>query len=79
MKEVKEGQRPGPWGRGVGGVDHRWGPGPSTLICHPARGLRTWGGSREGQAGGGGGEQDNSRRTSSVQYGRLSHYYYNIL
>lgn len=73
---MKEGQTPGPWERVVWVTG--WGPAPSTLLSSSPR-SQDLGRRQRGAAWRREGSKDNSRRTSSVQYGRLSHYYYNIL
>lgn len=63
-----------------GGVGHGRGACPLQFDLSSSLRSQDLGRRRERQTGGRGeGSKNNSRRTSSVQYGRLSHYYYNIL
>lgn len=61
-------------------MDHRLGAGPLHFDLSSSPRSQDLGRQQRGADWRRGvGSKDNSRRTLSVQYGRLSHYYYNIL
>lgn len=74
---MKEGQTPGPRVRVVWVTG--WGPAALHSAVTQPEVSGPGEAAERGRLEGGEGSKDNSRRTSSVQYGRLSHYYYNIL
>lgn len=68
-----------PLGARGGWCGSQVGAGPLHFDLSSSPRSQDLGRQQRGAGWGRGEEQDNSRRTSSVQYGRLSHYYYNIL